>query len=96
MIYDEIMEFVYKSDIDDDKKYIVYHAMKKALIDITRECYKELCEHYNGSADRTGQSVITFESACESLHCTREFLENIVLVMIHEKITELQGGMIVL
>lgn len=97
MIYDTLSKYVLDNDyITPDRKYEVYLEMKQVYIDAAKDSFEYLCKFFNGSEDRTGQSVVTCERAREVLGYSEEELNETIEILIAEKITELQGGMIVL
>lgn len=97
MIYDKLSKYVRENDaIPDGRKYEVYLKMKQAYLDIAQSDYKYLCYTINGSSHSTAQCAITCDYARELLNYSEKEMNAMIEILIAEKITELQGGMIVL
>lgn len=95
--YDFIENYVMNNDeIPESRKYDVYKTIKQEYINKAKNDYKFLCYTINGSSELTGQCAITREYARELINYSEEDMETFIEILIEERITELQGGMIVL
>lgn len=95
-VYEMITEKVVKKYGQGEKAYQIFKNGVKYYEEAAKEGYRVLCEYFNGSASRTGISVVP-EERCIDVMGYDVAEGSMVLAMMYElNITEKQGGLVVL